>query len=1380
VPAIDPGSNRNATKKRKVKVRAPKATPAPKYKVTVPDAKESSRTTQLHPVTPDQADRQRGVKQQAHDKAVTKRVVRVSREKAVAKKGAGSGTRAIKRELEGKGVIAHVVSYYGNAAAKSVDPAAKVSTDKHASVTDIPNDLPVKVIRDLVNLPAQTIPSLYVPAAGAVEAARGHPQRLKQLGKDISQHDPLYNTAAAGVSAATGHMKAAEQHLKRAKQAAVEHPGYTAAEFYGARGAVGRTAGAVVRGAAKVSGSKALKRIGTTKREPRTLPGTNIEEQRSYSKDLSRKAGQVRRDLNAKREAERYREAAKSLEPDARAELERKARQADPTLLNDRDIARRVDKHVDAVEQVRREHRTKATAEAQRTVRKVRKAGPVANLLTQRIVRPHVEDLRAYVKEIEAEHAGLGPAARRANEKLRHEITKAIARAETGKVDLAAVNREVKAYVRVQNAKQQGLVKRGMLAGKQAEKARRIPYSIRRLGAHYDDKPRLSETGLRKFITGEERKLAEKGTKKARKVESAALRDLRQSVANARVSVAHSKTSGSLRNAEREQRSATANLARTRRAEQTQRKVVAVRVSKAEARRVKTERNFLRSDKTYRDIEKELRQANSEKRRLRDEVRQAEGTGKRGPRGALAAASQRSRTLAYDLTKHAETLRTEPLVRDVAGVKTLAPRARVLRAERSKIAPKATETKPAERVVGAKQRVAQAERAVATERRRIRGVAPKEADALLGSVLERDQARARTAEARAKETVARAAHIAAKKAGAGKKDKVKPGIVDEHGRPISLGVMRESMGGEEPAYLSQAPNARGARNFYVQSGKPPKATGMRRTGEATRKGTFDAHPDTLVEQAARTQGLIDAFDHFKEFVSEFSRHEGKKIVTRRTKKEADQLSRDLSVGGTQWTPVRVNPLGATKEQLTRMLEEGGDHAPLHEAMTDALAGKDGPGDWAIVPKAAADRMQEHLKILAPGNSGRVARKMSASFRKTVLATSPKWAVNNAVEAGVRSALARAGIRSYITGRRVLATADRMDPARAEMLRARTTGGGHYSMADRVDVHFDVEKLTDSTVKDVARPLTAFWKAPGPKHAAGAWHAWTHFVFNIANKMVEQQFQTAMLGKAVRDQLLDDNLLKLSTDAINKAARGALDRNTAVALGDAVDRMYGRYGKLRPDERKAIALYTPFVMWAQNAAYFVTRTLPQDHPVALTVAAAAANAEQEWLKTHGLDQFITDRLPGFLQGSVPGKDGVKYRSPTNSLPFGFFSDPTGSLASLLLPQVSSAKDAFEGRDWKGKPLRNPDGSEYNIGQRAKAAGAAFLGGTIPILAVERQVAKGPRGQLNSITGRTAPKAADPPTLNPPKIKTGGSFGGSYGSGSFGKGSYGSSYGGSSFK
>jgi hypothetical protein len=143
--------------------------------------------------------------------------------------------------------------------------------------------------------------------------------------------------------------------------------------------------------------------------------------------------------------------------------------------------------------------------------------------------------------------------------------------------------------------------------------------------------------------------------------------------------------------------------------------------------------------------------------------------------------------------------------------------------------------------------------------------------------------------------------------------------VDSNGNPLwdQIRAHMTASGVKEPAFITQRPNERGAKNFNVRGERPVGIGGPRRTGEATRKGTFDAHPDTLVEGAARTQGLVDATDGFRNTIKEFAvRKVGTHKVQRfKTYNDAMQAAKDLThdihgdpiPGAHQLRPVKLNP-----------------------------------------------------------------------------------------------------------------------------------------------------------------------------------------------------------------------------------------------------------------------------------------------------------------------------------------------------------------------------------------------------------------------------------------------------------------------------------------
>jgi hypothetical protein len=311
----------------------------------------------------------------------------------------------------------------------------------------------------------------------------------------------------------------------------------------------------------------------------------------------------------------------------------------------------------------------------------------------------------------------------------------------------------------------------------------------------------------------------------------------------------------------------------------------------------------------------------------------------------------------------------------------------------------------------------------------------------------------------------------------------------------------------------------------------------------------------------------------------------------------------------------------------------------------------------------------------------------------------------------------------------------------------------------------MDQLKGDKVRAFVRPLAAFMRHPGPAGVAKVWNGYTQIVFKMVNKAIEQQFQNAMLGKRVREELMTPGLRKSSQEAIEKGARGILDPNVAARLGRDIDRMYGRYGKFSPGERRAIALYTPFGAWYRNAAEYVIQTLPRDHPAFVATAAATERLTDEWRKDHGLDFWAPGAVPLFLQGSVPGKDGVHYRAPTRYTPFGAFSDPGGALASQVLPQYSGLLMALRGLDWKGDPLPKSKDGSAGVDQQALAAVNSILQATVPVLSLgERIHTKGAhKAILDAAIGRTDPPKARGSSKGPSE-----GFGSGFGSGGFSSG------------
>jgi hypothetical protein len=522
------------------------------------------------------------------------------------------------------------------------------------------------------------------------------------------------------------------------------------------------------------------------------------------------------------------------------------------------------------------------------------------------------------------------------------------------------------------------------------------------------------------------------------------------------------------------------------------------------------------------------------------------------------------------------------------------------------------------------------------------------------------------------------------------------GEIIAHGQELTPADIRAHMqhhGLSEPAFVTQKPPGRRASSYYVP--RVQSITDPLRTGEATRAGTFEAHPSVLYDQAAKSQGLIDAHDGYRSFASEFGYRKGGKLVVRSAANQrrlAQQLQQETGVA---WRPVKLVPFGAKKDQIASLVtdphrvdvvKDVSNH--LREALGD---GGDQRGAYVLVPEVAAKTFADHLK----GTGAHpVLSMMSSFFRQSVLGLSFKWLFGNTIEAALRSLVSGTRPDDYVFGKRVIRELEKGDPELARQIIARTVQGGHYSLAARNSLHASGEQFAGSDLAGIATALGKFRRLGGARHVADGWNHYTHLVFQSVNGRLETQFQTAMLGKALRkDPLMSDRLLMLSDKAVKQAAEGLTHTEAQIRFGREIDRMYGKYGKWSPSMRHAIASYTPFIAWSLNALRFLFDVLPRDHPVLTSALASASQATEDWRKQVGMETnpFKVDAgKPRFLQGGIPNKQGGVLRL-SRYTPFGITANEGGIYGTLmdsLLPQFSGFIAASKGEDWKGAPLNGP--------------------------------------------------------------------------------------------
>lgn len=562
---------------------------------------------------------------------------------------------------------------------------------------------------------------------------------------------------------------------------------------------------------------------------------------------------------------------------------------------------------------------------------------------------------------------------------------------------------------------------------------------------------------------------------------------------------------------------------------------------------------------------------------------------------------------------------------------------------------------------------------------------------------------------------------------------------------MSNAAIREAMereGAPEPFFVSQRPR-RGSRlgDFYRHWSRQGYVT-RGRTGEGVRKGLVDFSPLALVEQANRMQGLLNAHRGWRRFldVTALRRDDGE-LFTVRTRRDAERVRADLEAlpGRFEWEIVRVEPWRGREldaEGVLRLTEpDGRVSQQVADILSAALEGA-GDGPFALVPKAAVDRMHAHVRALGAGPLSRAFRAVTGAFAKVVLSTSTSWMAGNAIEGQFRAAVARATPLDAVLAARVFRELARVD--REAALRARVAGrpGGHMAFAARqvrlVGDHFD---RANPVAARAAHRLADFMNRPEPATLARAWRGYTDFVFKFNEVVAEAYPQLALAGAWMRRRYRLG--MRVSETAIRQAAEGLRNTPEQAAMARFVREAYGQYASFSPAMRRA-KQFMPFFAWAHNAARFLYVVLPRDHPALTGLLAAVNIGSQEWLRAHGLDRSAPNAKPAFLLGSVPVAGGLVRAS--RHLPFQLAMDPTQTLADLLIPQFSNALDAFEGRDWRGNKLRTADGREYSTEQRALYALKEFLLGVTPFAARVDQFLNAEGGVLRRLRAVVDPYRA----------------------------------------
>lgn len=409
--------------------------------------------------------------------------------------------------------------------------------------------------------------------------------------------------------------------------------------------------------------------------------------------------------------------------------------------------------------------------------------------------------------------------------------------------------------------------------------------------------------------------------------------------------------------------------------------------------------------------------------------------------------------------------------------------------------------------------------------------------------------------------------------------------------------------------------------------------------------------------------------------------------------------------------------------------------------------------WGVVPKDAKLRLNQHRAVgTSPATMAKVMRRSRGALTQAVLPLSTKWLLGQGVEAGVRSAVAGAGPADLLRFNRVVKTMNKAKAGSGDELLMRVTGGqfgltgtarefaqGQRSLAD---------EFVGTSLEKAGAAATRAGNVLPARMVRKGWGKYTNVVLDSINGVMENTARKAMAGQHIKaGGLMDRRVVGLSERAIDDAAKGLTGTESQVALGRAVDRMYGQYQKFTPDKRSLLLHWTPFLPWYLNTAKFLFKVLPQDHPIKAALVADVGVATQEWREQNGLSLRGGDTLPSWMLGGFPTAKGMV---PVGKFtPFGVGTDVPGAVASLTLPQFLGPIKNAAGVDWKWQPLKGPGykGQPFTPAQKTLRALVTAAESQVPGVGPALRVSGVERRYVDHKTGGDSASQSVQRLLNP---------------------------------
>lgn len=445
-----------------------------------------------------------------------------------------------------------------------------------------------------------------------------------------------------------------------------------------------------------------------------------------------------------------------------------------------------------------------------------------------------------------------------------------------------------------------------------------------------------------------------------------------------------------------------------------------------------------------------------------------------------------------------------------------------------------------------------------------------------------------------------------------------------------------------------------------------------------------------------------------------------------TAKEALEASKRLEADtGQRYTPMtahsaRLDP--ETRRVIREDLQGPGAMDSLSSRLLnnrivtpDKIAELDkGARNIVLVPSTLVERLNAHL---APaGQVEKLFQYINRPFRYAVLPQF-RWLTGNFVEPYlIRLPTVGSGLVN-IPGMAVDAVAfskglKALDAGTPEMrataneIRAQQTGsglfigGGEKSAVRRTPSEFLPERANKAYGRLVS-------KLPVVDQMAQMTATGVHWLvaplrgfFEFNQHAIENPAQRVAFGHQFRKdiQALTGSWTKsvtLSAEAVADAAKGLVDTPAQHRFMDAQHELLGKYNGYSPRMRALVQTIAPFLPWMLNSLRFIFWTMPAHNTVKTAVLMQMQQAmANDWQEIH------KNTPPGNLRYAIPnGKGGwidlARY-TPWGALTGVVGGGDLGSLTGEFLPQAGGVEEALRGHDPFGRDLQikptksNPQG------------------------------------------------------------------------------------------